>query len=77
MNDFLSWCMHLLVLFIIHTVTSLHPPSFYRNDFSTVPLFILDFGPKPQQNVARARKYYARACARGQPIRTRALQRRV
>ena len=27
MNDFLSWCMHLLVPFIF-AVTSLHPPSF-------------------------------------------------
>ena len=29
MNDFLSWFMHL------HDLTSLHPPSFHRNDFST------------------------------------------
>ena len=30
MNDFLSWCRHLLVPFLF-----LHPPSFQRNDFST------------------------------------------
>ena len=35
MNDFLSWCMHLLVPSLFHDVTSLHPPSFHRNDFST------------------------------------------
>ena len=35
MNDFLFWCMHLLVPFLFHEVTSLHPPSFHRNDFST------------------------------------------
>ena len=28
MNDFVSWCMHLLVLFLFHDLTSLHPPSF-------------------------------------------------
>ena len=32
MNDFLSWCMHLLVPSLFHDVTS---PSFHRNDFST------------------------------------------
>ena len=34
-KDFLSWCMHLLVPFLFHDVTSLHPLSFHRNDFST------------------------------------------
>ena len=33
--NFLSWCMHLLVPFLFHALTSLHPPSFHRNDFST------------------------------------------
>ena len=32
MND---WCRHLLVSFLFHAVTSLHPPSFHGNDFST------------------------------------------
>ena len=27
--------MHLLVPFLFHDLTSLHPPSFHRNDFST------------------------------------------
>ena len=35
MNEFISWCRHLLVSFLFHALTSLHPPSFYRNDFST------------------------------------------
>ena len=35
MNKFVSRCRHLLVSFIIHAMTSLHPPSFHRNDFST------------------------------------------
>ena len=30
-----SWCRHLLVSFLFHALTSLHPPSFHRNDFST------------------------------------------
>ena len=29
MNDFLSWCRHLLVPFLFHDLTSLHPPSFH------------------------------------------------
>ena len=32
MNEFESWCRHLLVSFLFHALTSLHPPSF---DFST------------------------------------------
>ena len=35
MNEFVSWCRHLLVSFLFHALTSLHPPSFYRNYFST------------------------------------------
>ena len=35
MNEFVSWCRHLLVFFLFHALTSLHPPSFHRNDFST------------------------------------------
>ena len=34
-NDFLSRSRHLLVPLLFHEVTSLHPPSFQRNDFST------------------------------------------
>ena len=48
MNDILFWCKDLLVPFIFHDVTSLHPPSFHRNDFPLVPL-IFHFGAKPQQ----------------------------
>ena len=32
---FLSLGGHLLVRFLFHEMTSLHPPSFQRNDFST------------------------------------------
>ena len=32
MSDFVSWCS---CSFLFHEVTSLHPPSFHRNDFST------------------------------------------
>ena len=35
MNEFVSWCRHLLVSFLFHALTSLHPPSFHRNDVST------------------------------------------
>ena len=35
MNEFLFWCRHPLVPLLFHEVTSLHPPSFQRNDFST------------------------------------------
>ena len=49
MNEFVSWCRHLLVSFIFHALTSLHPPSFHRNDFSTCSThfsFILVQSPK-------------------------------
>ena len=35
-NDFLSWSRHLLVPLLFHELTSLHPPSFQRNDISNV-----------------------------------------
>ena len=35
MNEFLFWCRHPLVPLLFHEVTSLHPHSFQRNDFST------------------------------------------
>ena len=36
MNDeFPFWCGHPLVPLLFHEVTSLHPPSFQRNDNST------------------------------------------
>ena len=41
MNEFVSWCRHLLVSFIVHALTSLHPPSFHRNDFSTCIICLL------------------------------------
>ena len=35
MNEFVSWCRHLLVSFLLHALPSLNPPSLHRNDFST------------------------------------------
>ena len=35
MNEILFWCRHPLVPLLFHEVTSLHPPSFQGNDFST------------------------------------------
>ena len=35
MNEFVSWCRHLLVSFLFHALTSLNPSSFHRNDIST------------------------------------------
>ena len=35
LDDFRSLGGHLLVPFLFHDMTSLHPPSFQRNDFST------------------------------------------
>ena len=31
MNDFLSWCRHLLFPFLFYDVASLHPPSFHTD----------------------------------------------
>ena len=33
-SDFVSWCRHLLVSFLFHALTSLHPPPFHRKGFS-------------------------------------------
>ena len=41
-NDFLSLSRHLLVSLLFHELTSLHPPSFQRNDFSTCPITVSD-----------------------------------
>ena len=35
MNEFLFWCRHPLVPLLFHEVTSLHPPSFQKNNYST------------------------------------------
>ena len=73
MNEFVSLCRHLLVSFLFHEVTSLHPPSFHRNDFSTCSThfsFILVQSPKVYF-AQRSRRLHARACARGEPTRAR------
>ena len=69
MNEFVSWCRHLLVSFLFHALTSLHPPSFHRNDFSTCSTHF-SFILVQSQDVffaQCARRLYARACARGEP----------
>ena len=52
MNEFVSWCRHLLVSFLFHAVTSIHPPSFHRNDFSTCSIHFSFFilGQSPNKN---------------------------
>ena len=47
MNEFVSWCRHLLVSFLFHALTSLHPPSFHTNDFSTLYIRAVNW-PGPQ-----------------------------
>ena len=49
MNYFLSWCRPLLVSFLFHAVTSLHPPSFHRNDFSTCSTHFFILGQAPSK----------------------------
>ena len=46
-NDFLSWSRYLLVPLLFHEVTSLHPPSFQRNDFSTCSTYFFIWGRTP------------------------------
>ena len=67
MNEFVSWCRHLLVSFLL---TSLHPPSFHRNDFSTCYTHFSFILVRDVSFAPRARRFYARACARGEPTRT-------
>ena len=50
-NDFLSRSRHLLVPLLFHEVTSLHPPSFQRNDFSTCSTYFFFLGQSPNKNV--------------------------
>ena len=42
MNDFLSWCRHLLVPFLFD-VTSLHPLHFIEMIFPLVIILVIDF----------------------------------
>ena len=51
MNYFLSWCRHLLVPFLFHALTSLHPPSFHRNDINCSTCSTNFFGQSPIKNV--------------------------
>ena len=49
MNEFVSWCRHLLISFLFHALTSLHLPSFHRNDFPLVPLIFHSLWCKDQR----------------------------
>ena len=40
MNEFLFWCRYPLIPLLFHDVTSLHHPSFQRNDFSTCSTYL-------------------------------------
>ena len=71
MNEFVSWCRHLLVSFLFHALTSLNPPSFHRNDFSTCSTHFSFILVQDVFFAQRARRLYARACARGDPTRAR------
>ena len=42
-NDFLCRSRHLLVPLLFHDVTSLHPSSFQRNDFSTCSTYFFNW----------------------------------
>ena len=65
MSDFVSWCRHILVPFFFHEVTSLHPPSFHRNDFSTCSTHFFIMG-QSTNHVFAPRAHHTRICARGQ-----------
>ena len=69
MNEFVSWCRHLLVPFLFHTLTSLHPLHFTEVIFPLVPpIFHSSFwGKAPTKMVCVVRKY--NFYARGQPTR--------
>ena len=61
----------IFLFLFFHEVTSLHPPSFHRNDFSTCSThFILEQSPNKNNSLRRARasthRHSAHACARGQ-----------
>ena len=78
MNEFVSWCRHLLVSFLFHALTSLHPPSFHRNDFSTCSThfsFILEQSPKMRS--AHVDFMHAHAHAENYSARTRKWRRSV
>ena len=46
-NDFLSRSRHLLVPLLFHELTSIHPPSFHTNDFSTCSTYLFIWGKAP------------------------------
>ena len=74
MNEFVSWCRYLLVSFLFHVLTSLHPPSFHRNDFSTCSThfsFILVQSPE-MFSLRRAHEDYMHAHAHAENLHVHA-----
>ena len=61
MNEFVSWCRHLLVSFLFHALTSLHPLHFIEMIFPLVPLI---FSIKNEICASRARKLFIELRAR-------------
>ena len=51
MSEFLLWCMHNLVPLLFHEITSLHPPSFERNDFPTCSTYFFGSGQSPNKKL--------------------------
>ena len=77
MNEFVSWCRHLLVSFLFHALTSLHPPSFHRNDFSTCSThFSFILGQSPNKNWRRAHLNFMHTHAHADNLHTRARTRK-
>ena len=76
MNEFVSWCRHLLVSFLFHALTSLHPPSFHRNDFSTCSTHF-SFILVQMFSLRRAHVDFMHAHAHAENLRTRKWRRSV
>ena len=70
MNEFVSWCRH-LVFFLFHALTSLHPPSFHRNDFSTCSTHFSLQSPE-MFSLRRAHVDFMHAHAHAENLRARA-----
>ena len=69
-NDFLSRSRHLLVPLLFHELTSLHPPSFQRKDFSTCSTFLFrakpSLVPRPPKKGRRPGTHCRGTCAHAQ-----------
>ena len=70
MNEFVSWCRHLLVSFLFDALTSLHPPSFDFSTCSTHFSFILVQSPE-MFSLRRAHVDFMHAHAHAENLYTR------